>query len=167
MASKEILAKKKEEVAKVTDSFKNSASMILVDYRGLTVAEDTKLRADLREAGVSYKVIKNSISEFAAKDSGLEDLVPFLKGPTAIAMSEDDVVAPAKLICKFAEDYEALEIKTGVLEGKVIDLATIQQLSKTPSKEELYAGLANVLIANIRGLAVALGEVVKQKETEE
>ena len=159
MASEKILNKKKELVAEVSENFKSSVAMVLADYRGLTVEEDTKMRKELREAGVTYKVIKNRIAKFAATEAGLDDLAEHLTGPTAIAMSNDDVVTPAKILAKFAKDFEALEIKAGVLEGKVIDIATVEQLAKTPSKEELYAGLANVLIANIRGFAVALNEV--------
>src|SRR5690554_555490 len=113
------LEKKKQIVEEIAEKLKESGSTILVDYRGLTVAEVTELRKQLRDNNVEYKVYKNTLSQRAAEAAGLDDLKETLVGPTAIAFSKDDVVAPAKILHNFAKSHEALEIKGGVIEGKV------------------------------------------------
>ena len=176
MASDKILEKKKQQVQKINEKLINSGSFILADYRGLTVEQDTKLRAEMRKEGIEYSVIKNNILKFAIKGTSFEDLDPYLSGPTAVAVS-DDQVAPAKLLSKFAKEFKALEIKAGAVDGNVIDIKGVERLSNLPSKEELIAkmlgsmnspvaGFVNVLSANIRGLAVALSAIAEKKQNE-
>ena len=124
--SEAAIAKKETLVQAAAEKFESAASVVIVDYRGLTVEEVTNLRKQLRDAGVEMKVIKNSILSRAAKKVGLDGLDEVFTGPTAVAFSNDDVVAPAKIIDEFAKDAKALEIKGGVIEGKV---SSVEQLS--------------------------------------
>ena len=171
MPNKKVLEGKKQIVTELEALLKETKTGVLVDYRGLSVEEDTKLRRKLREAGVKYSVIKNRLIKFALENAKLTELEPILKGPTALATSADDVVAPAKVLHDFAKENELLEIKGGFMEGKVVDIATIKQLATLPSKEVLLGkllgslqspmyGLANVLNGNISGLARALNQAV-------
>ena len=128
-----IIEAKKQQVDVIAEQLKNSVSTVIVDYRGLTVAEVTDLRAQLREAGVEYKVYKNTLVRRAAEKAGIEGLDEFLTGPTAIATTTDDVVAPAKVISGFAKEHEALEIKTGVMEGNVISAEEVKTVGSLPS----------------------------------
>jgi len=173
--SNRILEEKKEIVRGISEKMKNSKTMILTDYRGLTVQEDTELRAALRKAGVEYKVVKNTLARIAAKENGLDELEKFMEGPTAIAVSETDPVAPAKVLYEFAKKNEKLTLKVGVLEGKIIDIDGIKALAELPSKEELVAktlgslnapiaGFVNVLNANIRGLVIALNAIAEKQQ---
>ncbi|MCL2740155.1 MAG: 50S ribosomal protein L10 [Oscillospiraceae bacterium] len=168
MPNKKVLEEKKQKVVELEALLKATKTGVLVDYRGLSVADDTELRNKLRAAGVTYSVIKNRLIKFALEGANLAELEPILKGPTALATSADDVVAPAKVLHDFAKENELLEIKGGFMEGKVVDIATIKQLATLPSKEVLLSkllgslqspmyGLANVLQGNISGLARALG----------
>jgi len=161
-------------VAEVKDKLTQAKAVVLTDYRGLTVAQVTKLRAQLREAGVEYKVLKNSMVRRAADEIGLSDLEPFLEGPTAIAFGVNDPVTPAKILTEFAKTNKDLEIKAGVVEGKVINMEGVKALADLPPKEVLLAkllgamqsplvGLANVLQGPIRKLGYALEEVRKLK----
>ena len=152
-----IIEAKKQQVDVIAEQLKNSVSTVIVDYRGLTVAEVTDLRAQLREAGVEYKVYKNTLVRRAAEKAGIEGLDEFLTGPTAIATTTDDVVAPAKVISGFAKEHEALEIKTGVMEGNV----TVGSL---PSHDGLVSMLLSVLQAPVRNFAYAVKAVGEQKE---
>lgn len=174
MPSEKMLQAKKEIVIEISEKVKNAKSIILADYRGLTVEQDTELRNELRKAGVDYKVSKNTMVRFAVKENGLEELDKFLHGPTAIAISDSDPVAPAKVLAEFAKKYEKLELKAGVVEGRVIDVNGIKNLADLPPKEVLIAkvlggfnapiaGFANVLNANLRGLAVALKAIADKK----
>lgn len=171
------LEAKKAIVAEIAEKMKNAQGAVVVDYRGLNVAEVTELRSKAREQGVEYKVYKNAMMRFAAQEAGLEGLLPSLTGPNAIAFCESDAVATAKLMADFAKDHEKLEIKAGVVEGKVIDAAGVGQLAKMPSRDELVAmtlrglnapiaGLVNVLNGTIKGLVVALGQITDQKREE-
>jgi large subunit ribosomal protein L10 len=137
------------------------------------VEQDTELRNALRKAGVEYKVVKNTLTRFAAKENGLEGLDTYLNGPTAMASSAD-AVAPAKVLSEFAKKYDKLKIKVGVVEGKVIDVSGVKALAELPPREVLIArvlggfnapisGLVNVLNGNIRGLVVALNAIAEQK----
>jgi len=164
MPSERILQQKKAEVEKLSGKIANAQSFVLADYRGLTVEQDTKLRKAMREAGVEYKVYKNSIISFAVKDTPYSELTKYLEGPTAIAISEKDPVAPSKLLVQFAKDYEKLEIKAGVVEGKIIDLAGVEELAKTPSREELLGRLIGSLQSSLYGLAIALNAIVEKQE---
>ena len=164
-------------VQEIADKMKNAQGTVVVDYRGLNVEEVTELRKKARENNIDYKVYKNSMMRFAAKEAGVEGLLDVLVGPTAIAFCEDDPVAPAKLINDFAGEHKALEIKAGVVEGKVLDVAGVKELAELPPREVLVAkvlgglnapisGFANVLNANLKGLVVALNAIAEQKGAE-
>ena len=164
-------------VQEIADKMKNAQGTVVVDYSGLNVEEVTELRKKARENNIDYKVYKNSMMRFAAKEAGVEGLLDVLVGPTAIAFCEDDPVAPAKLINDFAGEHKALEIKAGVVEGKVLDVAGVKELAELPPREVLVAkvlgglnapisGFANVLNANLKGLVVALNAIAEQKGAE-
>lgn len=159
MPSEKVLEAKKAQVAEIVETLKTATTGVLVDYRGLTVEEDTKLRNDLRAAGVKYFVVKNTLLRLAANQVGLEDLDSILHGPTALAVSEDPV-APAKVLSDFAKDNEKMEIKSGFMDGKVITLDEIKALAKTPSKETLIAKIMGSLNSPISGLARLLSTIV-------
>lgn len=159
-----VLEQKKQLVQEITEKLQDSQSTILVDYRGLDVAEVTQLRKELREAGVDFKVYKNTMARRAAKDANLNELIEQLVGPTAIAFSNEDVVAPAKILSKFAEEHEALEIKTGVIEGKVVTLDEIKELGNLPNYEGMVSMLLSVLQAPVRNFAYATKAIAEQKE---
>ncbi len=160
MPSAKVLDIKKQAVADMVEKLKKAQSGILVDYRGLTVSEDTDLRNKLREAGVEYKVVKNTLTRFAANEVGFEELDPVLNGPTSLALSYEDPVAPAKIIAEFAKGNEKLEIKSGFLDGKVISLDEIKQLASTPSKDVLLAKLLGSLNSPVSSLARVLQAIV-------
>ncbi|MBP1048233.1 50S ribosomal protein L10 [Enterococcus sp. BWM-S5] len=162
--SEAAIAKKAGLVDDVTEKFKAAASVVIVDYRGLTVEEVTSLRKQLRDANVEMKVIKNSILSRAAKAAGLEGLDEVFTGPTAVAFSNEDVVAPAKIMDEFAKDAKALEIKGGVIEGKVSSLEEITALAKLPSREGLLSMLLSVLQAPVRNVAYAVKAVAEKQE---
>jgi large subunit ribosomal protein L10 len=174
LPSSKILEQKKQVVQELTEKVKSAQSIVLADYRGLTVEQDTALRNALRAAGVEYKVVKNTLTSLAMKANGLEGLDSYLNGPTAMAISSTDAVAPAKVLSEYAKKYEKLELKAGVVEGNVIDVNGIKALAELPSREVLIAkmlgsfnapitGLVNVLNGNIRGLVVALNAIAEQK----
>jgi large subunit ribosomal protein L10 len=162
--SSAILEQKKQLVEEITEKFKSSVSTIIVDYRGLNVAEVTELRKQLREAGVEFKVFKNSLTRRAAEAAGLVGLNDVLVGPNAIAFSTEDVVAPAKILNNFAKDHEALEIKAGVIEGNITTVEEVKALAELPSREGLLSMLLSVLQAPIRNFALAAKAVADQKE---
>ncbi|NLL67703.1 MAG: 50S ribosomal protein L10 [Clostridiaceae bacterium] len=167
MPSEKILSQKKAVVEELAQKLKEAKALVLADYRGLTVDQDTKLRKALREAGVEYKVIKNSIINFAVKGSDLEGLGSYLSGPTAIAISTTDPIAPSKVIAKFAKDYDKLEIKAGMVEGNIIDVEGVKELASTPSKEELLGRLIGSLQGSLYGLAAALNAIAEKQEQPE
>ena len=151
-------------VAAIAEDIKDAQSVVIVDYRGLTVDEVTRLRKQLRDANVEMKVIKNSILSRAAQAAGLEGLDEVFTGPTAVAFSNDDVVAPAKIIDEFAKDAKALEIKGGIIEGKVSTLEEIIALAKLPNREGLLSMLLSVLQAPVRNVAYAVNAVIEKEE---
>ncbi|MCA1321922.1 50S ribosomal protein L10 [Bacillus tianshenii] len=155
---------KKEIVGEIADKFKGSVSTIVVDYRGLNVSEVTELRKQLREAGVEFKVYKNSLTRRAAEAAELAGLNDALTGPNAIAFSTEDVVAPAKILNDFAKKHEALEIKAGVIEGNVATVEQVKALAELPSREGLLSMLLSVLQAPIRNFALVTKAVAEQKE---
>lgn len=155
---------KKQVVEEIADKLKNSVSTIVVDYRGLNVAEVTELRKQLREAGVEFKVYKNSLTRRASEAAELAGLNDSLTGPNAIAFSTEDVVAPAKILNEFSKKNEALEIKAGVIEGNIVSVEEIKALADLPSREGLLSMLLSVLQAPIRNLALAAKAVADQKE---
>ena len=160
MPSEKVLEAKKAQVAELIEVLNGATTGVLVDYRGLTVEEDTKLRNNLRAAGVKYFVVKNTLLRLAANQTGLEDLDSILHGPTALAVSED-AVAPAKVLADFAKDNEALEIKSGFMDGKVLSLDEITTLAKTPNKETLIAKMMGSLNSPISGLARLLSTIAE------
>ena len=162
--SEAIIAKKAQQVAEVAEQFKNASSVVVVDYLGITVEQATNLRSELRKAGVQFAVVKNSILSRAAKEAGLEGMDDIFKGPSAVAFSNDDVVAPAKILADFAKKVEALEIKAGVVEGKVSSKEEIEALAKLPSREGLLSMLLSVLQAPVRNTALAFKAVADQKD---
>jgi large subunit ribosomal protein L10 len=158
------IEQKKQIVEEIAEKFRASKSTIIVDYRGLNVAEVTELRKQLREAGVEFKVYKNTLTRRAVEQVELTGLNDLLVGPNAIAFSTEDVVAPAKILSKFAKDHEALEIKGGVIEGNIATLDEIKALADLPSREGLLSMLLSVLQAPIRNFALAAKAVAEQKE---
>ncbi|MGF0034487.1 50S ribosomal protein L10 [Bariatricus sp. SGI.154] len=149
-------------VQAIADDVKDAASVVLVDYRGLTVAQDTELRKQLREAGIIYKVCKNTMMKRAFEGTEFAALDEHLEGPSAIAISKDDATAPARILCKFAKDAKALELKAGVVEGAVYDVAGLTELSKVPSREELLSKLLGSLQSPITNLARVLNQIAEQ-----
>lgn len=155
---------KKVQVEEIAEKFKNASSVVLVDYRGLTVAQVTELRKQLREAGIDFKVYKNTLTSRATEIAGVEGLNEYLTGPNAIAFSNEDVVAPAKIINNFAKTNDALEIKAGIIEGNIATVEEVKALAELPSREGLLSMLLSVLQAPIRNLALAAKAVAEQKE---
>ena len=141
-------------VEKIAEEIKDAQSVVLVDYRGLTVAQDTELRKQLREAGVIYKVYKNTMMKRALDDC--------LEGPSAIAISKDDATAPARILYKFAQDAPALELKGGVVEGTAYDVAGISELAKIPSRDELLSKLLGSLQSPITNFARVIKQIAEQ-----
>ena len=149
-------------VQAIVDDITNAQSIVLVDYRGLTVAQDTELRKQLREAGIVYKVCKNTMMRRAFEGTDFAQLDEYLEGPSAIAISKDDATAPARIICKFAKTAQALEVKAGVVEGTVYDANGVAELSKVPSREELLSKLLGSLQSPITNLARVLNQIAEQ-----
>ncbi|MBQ7973077.1 MAG: 50S ribosomal protein L10 [Lachnospiraceae bacterium] len=154
---------KKPIVAEIAENIKDAQSVVIVDHRGLTVAEDTELRKQLREAGVTYNVYKNTMMNFAFKGTDCEGLAQYLEGPSAIAISKDDATAPARILCKFAKTAKALEIKGGVVEGTVYDSKGIEAISNVPSREELLGKLLGSIQSPITNLARVLNQIAEQQ----
>jgi Ribosomal protein L10 len=163
---KPVREEKKQIVAEIAEKLRTSKSAILADYRGLNVAQMTELRKKLREAGCEIKVYKNTLARRATAEVGLTELDPFLVGPTAIAFGPEDPVAPAKILAEFAKENEALELKAGVVEGRVVSAEEIKAIAKLPSREGLLAMLLSVLQAPIRNFALAVKAVADKKEQE-
>ena len=159
MPSAKILEQKQAMLAELVESMKNAESGVLVNYCGITVEEDTKLRKSLREAGVDYRVIKNTYIRKASAEAGLEGFDNVLEGMTAIAMSSD-AVAPAKILCKYAKDHENFVVKAGFIDGRVIDVAEVEALAAIPSKEGLIAKMLGSIQSPLYGIAVALQAIV-------
>ncbi|MFW5457823.1 50S ribosomal protein L10 [Streptococcus hyovaginalis] len=162
--SEAIIAKKAEQVEFVAEKMKAAASIVVVDSRGLTVDQDTVLRRSLRESDVEFKVIKNSILTRAAEKAGLDELKDVFVGPSAVAFSNEDVIAPAKVIADFAKTADALEIKGGAIEGAVSSAEEIQALAKLPNREGMLSMLLSVLQAPVRNVAYAVKAVAESKE---
>lgn len=165
MASEKNLKRKQSQVAALKDKMSSAVSGVIVDYRGINVADDTKLRKELREAGVEYTVIKNNILRRAAQDAGLEGLTQYAVGTTAFAVSAEDPIAPAKILGKYADASKGkFTIKGGFMEGKVMDAAEVTALGKLPGKNELLTMLCIALNGTVRSLAVALNAVAEKGE---
>ncbi len=155
---------KQTVVEEIVGKFQNAASVVVVDYRGLTVGQVTELRKQLREAGVELKVYKNTLVRRATEQVGHTELNEVLTGPNAIAFSNEDVVAPARIINNFAKENEALEIKAGLIEGNFATLEEVKALAELPSREGLLSMLLSVLQAPMRNFALATKAVAEQKE---
>ncbi len=172
------LKAKSQNVDEIKEKIKKAESVVLVDYRGLNVEELTELRSKYREANVEYKVYKNTMMRFAFKDSGFEEFNEHLKGPNGIAFGYDDPISAAKITSEFAKKNKNLEIKAGIVDGKIIDIDAIKDLASLPPREVLIAkvlggfnapiqGFANVLNGTMKGLVVALNAIAEQKQTQE
>ena len=149
-------------VEEISANIKDAQSVVLVDYRGLTVEQDTQLRKELREAGVTYKVYKNTMMNFAFKGTDFEALAPFLEGPSAAAISSTDATAPARIIAKFAKTAKDLEIKAGVVEGQFYDAAGMQQIAEIPSREELLSKLLGSIQSPITNFARVMNQLAEK-----
>ncbi len=166
MANKTVIAQKEEQVKNLAEHIKGAKIILLVDYRGTTVADDTKLRKDIREVSADIKVIKNNIIKRALDMNGESGLDSVLEGPTAMISSSEDYLQPLKAVYKFTKDHENYKIKGGIIEGEVKSVEEIVTLAKLPSREELLAKLAGSLLGTISKLAVALDQVKSQKEAQ-
>lgn len=167
MPSAKVLEQKKQVVAELAEKMKNASSGVLVDYKGINVADDTQLRAEMRKNNVDYKVIKNTLIRFAAKEAGLEGLDSVLEGTTALAMSADDVIAPAKVVAEFAKKNENIyNIKAGFMDGKVVSVEEIMEIANLPSKETLLGRVVGGLQSPIFGLALVLKAIAEKIEKE-
>lgn len=175
---KKTLKAKSDNVDEIKEKIEKSESIVLVDYRGLNVEQLTELRSKYREAGVEYKVYKNTMMRFAFKDSGFENFNEYLTGPNAVAFGYDSPIQAAKITAEFAKENEKLEIKAGIVDGKLVDIDGIKELASLPPREVLIAkalggfnsplqGFANVLSGTIKGLAVALNAIAEQKQAQE
>lgn len=160
MPNAQVLEAKKAQVAEAVELIKAAQTGVLVDYRGLTVAEDTELRNKLREANVKYFVIKNKILKRAVEEAGIEGLDEVLHGPTALAVSSEDAVAPAKVLADFAKTNDKLELKGGFMDGAVMTLDEVKTLAATPNMETLIAKMMGSMLSPISGLARLLATVV-------
>lgn len=160
MPSAKILEAKKAEVAAIGERLQGACAGILVDYKGINVADDTALRKELREAGVEYTVTKNTMIELAIKGTELEGLSDCLAGTTALATSKDDYVAAARILCKFANTHKDFTVKSGFLDNEVISLEKIDSLAKLPSREVLLATVCNAFNAPISAFARAVQAIV-------
>ena len=154
---------KKPIIEEIQSSIKDAKSVVVVDYRGLTVEQDTRLRKTLRENNITYKVYKNTMINFAIQGTEFEGLAPYLEGPTAIAISTEDATAPARAICKFAKEAPKLEVKAGIVEGTAYDAAGITQIANVPSREELLAKLLGSMKSPISNLARVLNQIAEQQ----
>ena len=164
MPSKIILEKKQQAVAELAERIKNSVSGVLVNYQGITVEDDTAMRKALREAGVRYSVVKNTMTGRACDMVGYGDMKQYLSGMTAIAISTEDAVAPAKVLKKFADKVESFQILAGYLDGAVIDAKTVEALADIPSKEVLVAKFLGSIQSPLYGLAYALQGIIDKQE---
>ncbi|MCZ1266399.1 MULTISPECIES: 50S ribosomal protein L10 [Paenibacillus] len=164
MANAKVIQAKQESVDAVTAKLRESVTSVVVDYRGLNVAQVTELRKQLREAGIEFQVLKNSLLRRAAAAAELTELNEVLTGPSAIAFSVDDVVAPAKILNDFAKKNDALELKGAVVEGRVIGVQEVKALAELPSREGLLSMLLSVLQAPVRNFALAVKAVAEKEE---
>ena len=153
---------KKPIVEEISATIQDAQSVVLVDHRGLTVEQDTQLRKQLREAGITYKVYKNTMMNFAFKGTDYESLLPYLEGPSAVAISTEDATAPARVLCKFAKTANALEVKGGVVEGIAYDANGIIEISKIPSREELLSKLLGSIQSPITNFARVMNQLAEK-----
>ena len=163
MPSEKILTQKQAYVAELREKIAGSVAGVVVDYKGINVADDTKLRKELREAGVEYTVVKNTMLRLAIKDTGIESISDVLEGSTALAISKEDPIAAAKILNKYAEDSKgAFSIKAGYIDGAAMSKAEVEELAKLPGREGLLSMLLSALTGNLRGLAVAINAIAEK-----
>ena len=155
---------KQPVVAEIAELFNGAKGAVVVDYRGLTVEQDTQLRKQLREAGVTYKVYKNTMIRFAAKGTAFEALEPNLEGPTALAVSKEDATAPARILAEFAKKADKLEIKAGVVEGTYYDATGIAAIANIPSRDELLAKFLGSIQSPITNFARVIKQIAEKNE---
>lgn len=153
---------KKPIVEEISENVKDAQSVVLVDYRGLTVEQDTDLRKQLREAGITYKVYKNTLMKFAFKGTDFEALSSYLEGPSAVAISRDDATAPARVLMKFAKTADKLEVKGGVVEGVCYDAKGMESIAKIPSREELLSKLLGSIQSPITNFARVMNQLAEK-----
>ncbi|OQB23395.1 MAG: 50S ribosomal protein L10 [Firmicutes bacterium ADurb.Bin182] len=167
MANAKNIEIKAAKVAEVSEKIQKSQSVVLFDYRGLTVEEVTNLRAEMRKANVEYVVLKNAIVERAAQNAGIDDrIMSMLKGPSAFAFGYDEAVAPAKILKEFIKRTKKCEIKGGIVDGKVFSPDQVNSLADLPSRETLIARLLGSMMSPISGLAIVLNQIAKQRGAE-
>ncbi|MDD6571766.1 MAG: 50S ribosomal protein L10 [Thermoflexaceae bacterium] len=154
---------KKPIVEEISEALKDAKSAVIVDYRGLTVEQDTVLRKKLREAGVVYKVYKNTMINFAIKGTEFESLAPYLEGPTAIAISKEDATAPARVLFDFAKDADALELKAGVVEGTFYDADGIKVIATIPSREALLSKFLGSIQSPVTNFARVIKQIAEKQ----
>ena len=164
MPSTAVLERKKQMVADLSERIKNSCAGVVVDYKGINVEDDTKLRKELREAGVEYTVVKNTILGRAVEDAGLAGLENVLEGTTAIATSADDYVASARILQKFADSHDNFSLKSGYLDGEVISMEKLVALAKLPSREVLLSKLLGSMQSPITNFARVIKQIAEQNE---
>lgn len=164
MANAKIIQEKQQAVDEIASKLQGSVTTVVADYRGLNVAQVTELRKQLREAGIDFQVLKNTLVRRATASANLTELDEILTGPTAVAFSATDAVAPAKILNDFAKKNDALKVKGGVVEGKVVGIDQIKALADLPSREGLLSMLLSVLQAPMRNFALAVKAVAEQKE---
>ena len=160
MPSQKVLEQKQQAVAELAERIRNSVAGVIVDYKGITVEDDTKLRKELRESGVKYTVIKNTLIKRAAEQAELNGIEDVLNGTSAIATSDEDYVAAARILQKFADKHENFTVKTGYLDNEVISLEKIKSLAKLPSREVLLANVLGAFQAPIASFARAVQAIV-------
>lgn len=153
---------KQPVINEISEAIKDAQSVLLVDHRGLTVAQDTQLRKQLREAGVYYKVYKNTMMRFAFKDTDCERLDEFLEGPSALVVSKTDATAPAREIAAFAKKAPKLELKAGIVEGSFCDVAALEEVAKIPSREELLSRLLGSMQSPITNFARVIKQIAEK-----
>ena len=165
MPSAKILEQKKATCQALADKIQNAAAGVIVSYTGITVEQDTAMRKELREAGVEYKVYKNSIIGRACEASGYADLGKVLEGMNAIAVSESDPIAPAKILKAYADKIKTFEIKAGFIDGGAIDVNAVNELANTPSKEEMVCRILGSMMGPLYGLAYVLQAKIDKEES--
>lgn len=157
---------KEAKVAEIKEKLEKAQTVVLASYQGLTVEEDTQLRKNLREAGIEYKVYKNTLVTRAAKELGIEGIAEYLNGPVSMAFGYEDVTAPARILNDFAKDHKKLELKAGLVEGEIYDKAKLEQLASIPSKEVLIAKLLGSIKSPLSNFAYLLSAIKDKKEAE-
>jgi large subunit ribosomal protein L10 len=164
MGNEKVIAKKQEQVSEVAAKMRDSSSTIIIDYLGLSVAEITELRRELRASGVEMRVLKNNLMRRAADELSMTELKDSLVGPNAALFATDDATAPARIAHNFAKEHDALELKAGIMEGSYVSAEEVQALAALPGREGMYSMLLSVLQAPIRNLAYVTSQIAEEKE---